>query len=207
MMKVSLIVVQGKPEGKIIPLEGPLFRIGRAETCHLRLSSVEVSREHAEFSISPDGVTARDLGSRNGTQLNGKSLPEPTPVKNGDLIQVGNLTFAVSIQGAPASVAAPARPAASARPASLDDVSHDQIDSWLVADNARPLPDRPSGVYDGDTVTLNAYKDAAKSAASPQAAPPPKAKPTPQPAKVAPAPAPARSAPAPAPAAPAAAAP
>ena len=51
-MKVQLVVVQGKPEGKTIPLAGPVFKIGRGETCHLRPNSEQVSREHAEFTMS-----------------------------------------------------------------------------------------------------------------------------------------------------------
>ena len=50
-MKVQLIVVRGKPEGKVIPLAGPKFKIGRGETCHLRPNSEQVSREHAEFTL------------------------------------------------------------------------------------------------------------------------------------------------------------
>src|SRR6516165_72419 len=73
-MKVQLIVVQGKPEGKVIPLVGPIFKIGRGETCHLRPNSEQVSREHAEFTLTADAVTVRDLGSRNGTLVNGKAL-------------------------------------------------------------------------------------------------------------------------------------
>ena len=52
-MKVQLVVVRGKPEGKVIPLVGPNFKIGRGETCHLRPNSEQVSREHAEFSSAP----------------------------------------------------------------------------------------------------------------------------------------------------------
>src|SRR5262249_23256181 len=148
MMKVELIVVQGKPEGKAIPLAGPVFRIGRGETCHLRPNSELVSREHTEITIADDAVTVRDLGSRNGTFVNGKPIKASHPLKTGELLQVGPLTFAVSIQGAPAAVAAPAK-AAPGRGASLDDVSHEQIDSWLVADQGSPTPDRPSGVYGG----------------------------------------------------------
>ena len=73
-MKVQLVVVRGKPEGKVIPLVGPSFKIGRGETCHLRPNSEQVSREHAEFTISGEAVVVRDLGSRNGTLVNGKAL-------------------------------------------------------------------------------------------------------------------------------------
>src|SRR4051794_6337480 len=115
-MKVQLIVVQGKPEGKMIPLMGPSFKIGRGETCHLRPNSEQVSREHAEFSVTAEKVTVRDLGSRNGTLVNGKALAEPCTLRDRDLIQVGPLTFAISIQGAPAPAPAPApaQPAAAA---------------------------------------------------------------------------------------------
>ena len=101
-MKVQLIVVRGKPEGKVIPLAGPKFKIGRGETCHLRPNSEQVSREHAEFTIESNAVIVRDLGSRNGTLVNGKALTtEACKLKDRDLVQVGPLTFAVSIQDAP----------------------------------------------------------------------------------------------------------
>jgi pSer/pThr/pTyr-binding forkhead associated (FHA) protein len=160
-MKVQLIVVQGKPEGKVIPLVGEIFKIGRGETCHLRPNSEQVSREHAEFAITGDNVSVRDLGSRNGTLVNGKALTEACTLKDRDLVQVGPLTFAVSIQGAPAPVktVAPAPPSKAAP----DDVSHDEIDAWLVGDNNNPAPERPSGVYGGDTITIAAFKDATDS--------------------------------------------
>ena len=109
-MKVQLVVVQGKPEGKIIPLLGPVFKIGRGETCHLRPNSELVSREHAEFTIGADSVVVKDLGSRNGTLVNGKVLTASHQLKDRDLVQVGNLTFAISIQGVPVVAAkAPTR--------------------------------------------------------------------------------------------------
>jgi pSer/pThr/pTyr-binding forkhead associated (FHA) protein len=155
-MKVQLIVVQGKPEGKMIPLAGPIFKIGRGEMCHLRPNSEQVSREHAEFKITAEQVTLRDLGSRNGTLVNGKALAEAITLKDRDLVQIGPLTFAVSIQDAPVAKAAPAsKPPKSSSP---DDISHDEIESWLIADNTSPTPERPSNVYGGDTITISAFK-------------------------------------------------
>ena len=180
-MKVQLIVVQGKPEGKSIPLLGPRFKIGRGETCHLRPNSEQVSREHAEFSVVGDQVSVCDLGSRNGTLVNGKALTEAYVLKDGDLVQVGPLTFAVSIQGAPeastrpsSEIPSPAATGAAGKSAGgggLDDVSNDEIDSWLIADNANQTPDRASGVYGGDTITISAFKDAVN-AGKPAAATP-----------------------------------
>ena len=193
LMKVQLVVVQGKPEGMTIPLAIPKFKIGRGEGCQLRPNNDLVSREHAEFEVGADTVTVQDLGSRNGTDVNGKKLApqQPQALKNGDLIKVGLLTFAISIEGIPvAKVAAPA--AGPARKASsLDDVSGDEIDAWLVSDGTRPQPDRPSGVYGGDTMTLDSYNEKGKAPApAPVATAPPAAKapapaPAPRPAPVA----------------------
>jgi predicted component of type VI protein secretion system len=196
MMKAQLVVVQGKPEGKAIPLVGPVFKIGRSEKCHLRPGSEEISREHVELTLDETTVTARDLGSRNGTLLNGKPMPStPTALRNGDLIQLGKLTFAVSIQGGAVSTAPP-------RPVSLDDVSQDKIDQWLVADEGKPMPDRPSGIYGGDTLTLNAYKEGGSGTHKTMPAPavasaPASATPAAKPAAPAPQPAPPPVAPAP----------
>ncbi len=162
-MKVQLIVVQGKPEGKVIPLAVPLFRIGRGEDCQLRPNNEQVSRRHTEIVVEEDRVVVRDLGSRNGTFVNHKHLGAKdgdVVLKNGDLIQVGPLTFAVSIQGAPVAeeTADGGRP--KAKSTSLDEASNADIDSWLVSDMDKPAPERPSGVYSGDTQTFSAYKEA-----------------------------------------------
>jgi len=170
-MKVQLVVVRGKPEGKVIPLVGPNFKIGRGETCHLRPSSELVSREHAEFTISGDTIHVRDMGSRNGTLVNGKALiSEAVALKDRDLVQVGPLTFAVSIQGVLAGAAKPAAPAAATAKASPEDISTDDIDSWLIGDSGAGA-EQPTAVYGGDTITISAFKDAAAAPKAAAAAP------------------------------------
>jgi hypothetical protein len=85
------------------------------------------------------------------------------------------LTFAVSILDPPAPAVAakpkaPTAPSAEAK-ASPDDVSTDDIDSWLIGPNSSATADQPTAVYGGDTITISAFKDAA--AASPKPSPPP----------------------------------
>lgn len=198
MLKVKLIVVSGKPQGKEIPLTLPEFRIGRDEGCHLRPDSVEVSRRHTQINITDTTVTVIDLGSRNGTLVNGNLLSGPHRLQSGELLKIGPLTFAVSIQETLTSVAtiqpADVPPSTKSVP-SLDDAPTGKIESWLIADNARPTPDRPSGVYDGDTLTMDAYSGAVAKAAAPAPAPaskpaPPAAKPPSSPAVPAAAPVP-----------------
>jgi len=169
-MKVQLVVVRGKPEGKVIPLLGPNFKIGRGETCHLRPNSEQVSREHAEFTISGEAVLVRDLGSRNGTLVNGKALTaESCRLKDRDLVQVGPLTFAVAILDAPVTAAKAAASPAAPKAASPDDVSGDDIDSWLIGPNAAAAADQPTAVYGGDTITITAFKDGATASPKPPA--------------------------------------
>jgi pSer/pThr/pTyr-binding forkhead associated (FHA) protein len=173
-MKVQLVVVRGKPEGKVIPLVGSNFKIGRGETCHPRPNSEQVSREHAEFTISGESVVVRDLGSRNGTLVNGKALTtEVCKLKDRDLVQVGPLTFAVAILDATAPPAKASAATAPSKPISPDDVSTDDIDSWLIGPNAAAIADQPTAVYGGDTITITAFKDATNSAkpAAPPVAP------------------------------------
>lgn len=145
-MDPQLIVVQGKHQGKTIPLRGPVFRIGRGETCHLRPNSAQVSREHVEFAVTGGTVTVRDLGSRNGTLVNGKALTAPCVLKDRDVVMIGPLTFAISLAGAPGPEMIAAVPAGAQN-------SPQDTDSWfLLAENAPA-----GGSKSGDTVLIPAF--------------------------------------------------
>src|SRR5262249_25383020 len=134
-------------------------------------NSEQVSREHAEFSIVGEVISVKDLGSRNGTLVNGKALTtEPCQLKDRDLVQVGPLTFAVSILETSASPGKTPVATRGTAKASLDDVSTEDIDSWLVGPNSPSTADLPTAVYGGDTLTISAFKDAS---ASPKPAAPP----------------------------------
>lgn len=72
-------------------LEMPVgeFVVGRSSSCHLALDDGLVSRRHAVFHISDDGVEVEDLGSRNGVQVNGESIEGRKPLKHLDRIIIG----------------------------------------------------------------------------------------------------------------------
>lgn len=156
MTSASLIVVQGKPIGKEIPLRPPKFLIGRGTECHLRPSSEMISRQHCLFTITDDELRVVDMGSTNGTILNGKKVETETTVRNGDLVEVGPLGFKVKIQVVavpPSNVVAPvpvAPPVAVAKLGNHDAADAD-IEHWLLGDAAHPVPETPSSIYGGDT--------------------------------------------------------
>ena len=68
--KVVLRGVSGSYFGKIVPVRGRLT-IGRGSDCDLVLDEPEMSRRHAVIENSGDGIYLRDLGSANGTFVNG----------------------------------------------------------------------------------------------------------------------------------------
>jgi DNA-binding winged helix-turn-helix (wHTH) protein len=62
--------------------------IGRDAVCDIVIPSRQVSRQHARFTPSNDGVIIEDLGSKNGTHCNGQMIDEPRPLKDGDVVQI-----------------------------------------------------------------------------------------------------------------------
>lgn len=122
-MKVSLVVVKGKPEGMEIPLKAARFVIGREPGCQLRPGSDLVSKQHCVFTIDGESLTIEDLGSTNGTFLNGTRLSKVETVRDCDLVKVGPLTFAVKI--------ASAKPASAPSLKAESDESGDLFDDWL----------------------------------------------------------------------------
>ncbi|GLX02466.1 DUF1707 and FHA domain-containing protein [Microtetraspora sp. NBRC 16547] len=72
------------------------YVVGRGSACDLVLSDVTVSRVHAELRREDDSWLLVDLGSLNGTRLNGWRLVGPARVRPGDEIAFGDCTFLVS---------------------------------------------------------------------------------------------------------------
>ncbi len=76
-MKVRLELAHKKAKVKKVLLKSDTV-IGRSTECGLRIASNEVSRQHCKICIGEDGVTVRDLGSSNGTFVNGYQLEPET---------------------------------------------------------------------------------------------------------------------------------
>ena len=94
-MTPKLKVLHGKNAGHEIRLKGSKFLIGRGEECQLRPKSDAISRQHCEFTIEGDQVSVKDLGSKNGTLVNGTRIESATSLNDGDEIQIGKLAFAI----------------------------------------------------------------------------------------------------------------
>src|SRR5262245_15097718 len=96
VMDVRLFVSHSKPDAKQITL-GPETLIGRSPDCNLRIASGQVSRRHCVIRVVNDRVCVRDLGSANGTRLNGQTITAEVDVAvpPGSTLVVGPLKFIV----------------------------------------------------------------------------------------------------------------
>lgn len=83
-----LLMVEGPSPGKRIFMEKQQMIIGRDERCDLVVPERQVSRQHTTITLEGDGYVVRDLGSKNGTFVNGRELDEPHVLQDGDEIQI-----------------------------------------------------------------------------------------------------------------------
>ncbi|HYO25836.1 MAG TPA: FHA domain-containing protein, partial [Lacipirellulaceae bacterium] len=88
----SLFVIQGRDQGTRFQLEESIHSIGRTHSHSIRLHDTEVSRNHAELVRRGDTYQVRDLGSSNGTFVNGRPVSERDLI-SGDQVQVGRSTL------------------------------------------------------------------------------------------------------------------
>jgi len=123
-MNAKLIVSSGKSAGRAISIKRNTLLIGRAEECDVRPLSEEVSRRHCAIHVGPADVWVEDLGSRNGTFVNGTRIDGKVKVADGDMIRVGGLELKLTCN-APAAAG-----------------NEEDVSRWLMADDA------PSGMFD-----------------------------------------------------------
>lgn len=87
---LALRVTRGPREltGISFPLAGPVV-IGRSPDADLVIADDFVSAIHAKLVPTPDGYVLEDLGSTNGTLVNGQPATRPLPIAAGDVIELG----------------------------------------------------------------------------------------------------------------------
>ena len=83
-----LIVLRGVDEGKQFDLTGSPITVGRHSSNEVALHDTQISRRHLELRAVGNGYQLFDLGSGNGTLLNGRTIHE-APLRSGDTISVG----------------------------------------------------------------------------------------------------------------------
>lgn len=85
-----LVVRDGKRWGDMHRLhDGDMLTLGRVASNDIPVADERCSRQHCALYQQGDDWFVRDLGSRNGTRLNGEKISEPKVIKSGDWIRIG----------------------------------------------------------------------------------------------------------------------
>ena len=143
-MTPALIAIAGPLNGTTFPLEAPEVCIGRENSNHICVASAAVSRRHCMLRREPGGVVVHDLGSHNGTFINGSPASQQQ-LRHGDLLSIGDCCFRFVCQQE--------RP-----PEAAGEIELQQAETvllaplWLPAADVAGLAKTPSGAVDARTV-------------------------------------------------------
>lgn len=86
-----------EPVSETLLLFGETYIIGRSRSANIQIEDEKASRRHCRITFVDDGLTVEDLGSANGTFLNGRRLKEVKSLDNDDEIRIGNTRFKLAV--------------------------------------------------------------------------------------------------------------
>ncbi|MEO1289357.1 MAG: FHA domain-containing protein [Chloroflexota bacterium] len=109
-----LIVRRGPRPNEVYELSGDVVNLGRDITNDIVINDREVSRHHLRFTKGADGFTLEDLGSTNGTFVNGKRVSGSIALKNGDMVGLGETVTLQYEAGRPVASAVSPQPESAA---------------------------------------------------------------------------------------------
>ena len=109
-MEYQLVVIRGRSASTAVKLPDGVTTAGRQEDCRLRIKSSQVSRKHCQLFEKNGLLLVKDLGSSNGTFVNGKKINGQQVMEPGDELGIGPIVFRVEKIGQPAPSKAVAAP-------------------------------------------------------------------------------------------------
>jgi pSer/pThr/pTyr-binding forkhead associated (FHA) protein len=89
MSQFQFVMRSGPTPGVTYPLEGEQLIIGRDSSNNVAINDAEISRKHSRLSFQGGKYVLEDLGSTNGTFVNGQRLAGPVVLKPGDVVSLG----------------------------------------------------------------------------------------------------------------------
>ncbi len=146
-----ILKIESGPEGSHeFTVETSPTVIGRSQDCELTISDRFLSRRHARIIQRDEKWMIEDLGSRNGTLINGRQISMPTEIGDGDVIRMSNSSITVRDPASPK--AATAEQVASDAPPVVDFGEHTMFRAATTI-----LSDRQESPPSGQTVAIDMY--------------------------------------------------
>jgi pSer/pThr/pTyr-binding forkhead associated (FHA) protein len=105
--QLHTLVVRDAAVTRMVPLDRDIVTIGRAAECTIRLNSLYVSRQHARIERHGERRVLIDLGSRNGSELNGQRVDGAAWLQPGDLVVIADATIECLAAPIPAGTTLP----------------------------------------------------------------------------------------------------
>jgi pSer/pThr/pTyr-binding forkhead associated (FHA) protein len=161
-MQVVLVMFRGENDRRSFSIVHDVTVIGRREDCDFRIPLGEISRKHCRLIKDGDSLRAEDLGSSNGTYVNGNRVQE-AELAPGDTLKVGSVVFVVQIDGVPDE--ADMHPAAA--PVEVDDLLEPQAE--VTEEGEMPTQDIDEFKMDDSPVADESAEEPASEPASEEA--------------------------------------
>ncbi len=145
-MNYVLQVVRGRSASTTLKLTTGVTSIGRHDDCVIRIKSSQVSRRHCEIFEMGEQLMIRDLGSSNGTFVNGKRVMGQQVLKPGDELTVGAVTLRVARLGQPVPTGPPSalskpRAGDTAVVDAIPAVDEEEEEFEMEFDDGEPVPE------------------------------------------------------------------
>ena len=108
-MDYQLVVIRGRSSANAVRLQDGVTTAGRQDECQLRIKSSQVSRKHCQLFEKHGMLLVKDLGSSNGTFVNGKKIEGQRVMEPGDELGIGPIVFRIEKIGQPVPAGTPAQ--------------------------------------------------------------------------------------------------
>ena len=95
--EATLVVERGAVAGTEHAIQGPKLVLGRGHEADIRFDDEEMSAEHAVIEFAGEGFRICDLGSTNGTRVNGQAI-EAHDLESGDRVEVGRCALRLRLE-------------------------------------------------------------------------------------------------------------
>jgi pSer/pThr/pTyr-binding forkhead associated (FHA) protein len=131
-----LLVDSGSNPGQVMPITRPVTWVGRGDGCHIRPTSLAVSRRHCVLLYRRGKLYVSACPTTNGTFVNGRRVEGEVELQDGDRLQLGPVTLAVCRCTVPAEGEAPVVKV------SEDPVAAELLDQDTLETRETPVPAR-----------------------------------------------------------------